>query len=186
MPRASLPPNRNRTELSEEQVDRVFWMFRALDRRVPIRHIPDGRTCFVVRPNPQGNGNIGEICFGNDIHPGQAILDPNSILSPQAAAAHEIAHYHRWLDGTELPQGQLDHIDEAMTSLTAVLRFTDRLEPIEVRQLISDALQRLQLHAQGVAVEQVPMPQPPPLEEAQADDAGAAPAAGAPLEGPAE
>jgi hypothetical protein len=148
MPRASLPPNRNNQPLTEDQVDRIFLTFRHLDPQVPVRHVQGRRTYFIVRANAEG-GLIGEICFGADIHPGAAILDPNSMMSPRAAAAHELAHYHRWADGTELPHGQLDNIDEALTSLVAVLRFQDRLEWIESRQLISDAIARLQMFVQG-------------------------------------
>ena len=149
MPRASLPPNRNNQPLTEGQVDRAVLTFRHLDPQVPVRHVPGKRTCFVVTMNVDGE-EVGEVCFGADILPGAAVLDPNSVMSSRAAAAHEIAHYHRWSDGTELQQGQMDNIDEALTSLTAVLRFQDRLDSIEVRQLISDAIQRLQMHLQGL------------------------------------
>src|SRR5712664_1438149 len=127
MPRASLPPNRNNQPLTENQVDRIFLTFRYLDPQVPVRHVPGKRTCFIVTAG-LGGEDVAEVCFGPDIHPGGAILDPNSIMSPRAAAAHEIAHYHRWADGTELPHGPLDNIDEALTSLAAVLRFQDRLD----------------------------------------------------------
>lgn len=154
MPRASLPPNRNNQPLTEAQVDRMFLTFRHLDPQVPVRYVPNRRTCFVVREDGEGN-EVGEICFGADIHPGAAILDPNSIMSPKAAAAHEIAHYHRWADGTEIAQGNMDNIDEALTSLFAVLRFQDKLESLESRQLISDAIARLQMHVLGQLPEQV-------------------------------
>lgn len=157
MPRASLPPNRNAQPLTEGQVDRVFLTFRHLDPSVPVRHVPGHRTCFVVRQAQDGT-DVGEICFGSDIHPGAAILDPNSVMGPQAAAAHEIAHYHRWADGTELPHGAMDNIDEALTSLVAVLRFQDKLGWIESRQLISDAIARLQMFVQGQQPGQVDLP----------------------------
>src|SRR5258708_24410433 len=144
MPRASLPPNGNHQALTDGQIDRMFLTFRHLDSRVNIRHVPGKRTCFVVTAGPEGD--VAEICFGPDIHPGGGILDPNSIMTPQAAAAHEIAHYHRWAEGTEPPQGALDNIDEALTRLTAGLRFHDKLEWIDTRQLISHSVQRLEMH----------------------------------------
>ena len=147
MPRASMPPNRNQQPLSEGQVDRVFLTFRHLDPSVPVRYVPVNRTCFVV------TGEVAEVRFGPDIHPGGG-LDPNSNMSVRAAAAHEVAHYHRWADGTELPHGQLDNIDEALTSLEAVLRFQE-LQWIEARQLISDAILRLNMFVQGQQPAQV-------------------------------
>src|SRR5687768_3847893 len=154
MPRASLPPNRNNQPLTENQVDRVFLLFRHLDKSVSVRHVPGQRTCFVVRQNPDGD-EIGEVCFGADIQPGVAILDPNSTMSSLAAAAHEVTHYYRWIDGTELPRGPLDNIDEAITSLVAVLKFQDKLEWSEKAQLISDALIRLRLHLDGQQPDEV-------------------------------
>jgi hypothetical protein len=66
----------------------------------------------------------------------------------QAAAAHELCHFYRWRDQTEIVADQLEEIDEALTSLEAVLRFPRELSPHEVRQLVSDAIQRLQIFCQ--------------------------------------
>jgi len=178
MPRASLPPHRNNQPLTDEQIDRIFLTFRHLDPQIPVRHVPGVRTCFVVRPTPEGN-NIGEVCFGADIHPGGAILDPNSIMSPRAAAAHECAHYHRWIDATALPQGAMDNIDEALTSLVAALRFQEKLEAVEVRSLISDAIARLAMFVLGQQPAQIDAAavEPPAAEEAQPGGGEAAPGA---------
>lgn len=174
MPRASLPPNRNNQPLTDDQIDRIFLLFRSLDPNVPVRYVPNKRTCFIVRQPPAG-GPVGEICFSADIHPGAAVIDPNSIMSPRAAAAHEIAHYHRWADATELPQGAMDNIDEALTSLSAVLRFQDRLDWIESRQLISDAIARLQMFVQGQQPAQVDIPPPQEMDGENEAAAGNAP-----------
>ncbi|KRQ15385.1 hypothetical protein AOQ71_10335 [Bradyrhizobium manausense] len=65
----------------------------------------------------------------------------------QAAAAHELCHYYRWRDKTEVEDGVLVHVDEALTSLEAVLRFP-KLGEHDIRQLVSDAIQRLQIFVQ--------------------------------------
>ena len=75
--------------------------------------------------------------------------------SPIHVAPDEIVHFHRWADGTELPHGAMDKVDEALTSLSAVLRFHDRLDWIETRQLISDAIARLQMFVLGQEPAQV-------------------------------
>ncbi len=87
----------------------------------------------------------GVIVFGPDIFPGTGVLDPNSELSMKAAAAHELSHYHRWRDTTELPVG---HLDEALTSLDAALRYARELSMHEIQQLIRDAVKRISLHRQ--------------------------------------
>jgi len=155
MPRPSLPTGRNQQPLSDAQVTRVIFMFRHLDPQAPVRYDAAQRTRFVVTED--ANGDHAEITFGPDIQPGGGLLDPNSTLSVLAAAAHEICHYHRWANGNELPHGPLDHIDEALTSLEAVLRFQEKLSSFEARQLISDAINRLLLFVQAQDV--VP-PQP--------------------------
>ena len=65
------------------------------------------------------------------------------------AVAHEITHYHRWRDTTEINDTRLEAIDEALTSLEAILRFPRQLNEHDVRQLVSDAIQRLQIFAQN-------------------------------------
>jgi hypothetical protein len=145
----SLLTGRNAQPLNEAAVLRIFYVFRGLDPDVSVRHDPDQRTAFCVTTEP-GGGETAEIRFGNDIKPGAGVLDPNSTLSVQAAAAHELSHYHRWNDGSELTDENLRQIDEALTSLDAVLRFQNKLSEFEVRQLVADAIQRLQLYVQGL------------------------------------
>jgi hypothetical protein len=64
----------------------------------------------------------------------------------QAAAAHEISHYHRWKDKTQIDDPDHHELDEAFTSLDAFLRFPE-LSDHERRQLVGDALQRLAMYA---------------------------------------
>lgn len=74
----------------------------------------------------------------------------------KAAAAHELSHYHRWRDTTELPVG---YLDEALTSLDAALRYSRALSSHEVQQLIRDPIKRISLHqhhVQSDAPERVP------------------------------
>ena len=89
---------------------------------------------------------VGVVYFGSDIYPGVGVADSNSALSMKAAVAHEISHFHRWQDKTELPLDTYRHLDEAMTSLDAALRFPKDLSDHDVHQLIRDALQRLTMH----------------------------------------
>ena len=58
-----------------------------------------------------------------DIYPGNVIADPNSSLSMLGTVAHEITHYHRWRDATEINDPGLEAIDEALTSLDPSLNF---------------------------------------------------------------
>jgi hypothetical protein len=44
----------------------------------------------------------------------------------------------------------MEHLDEALTSLQATLRYDRQLSDHDVRQLVSDAIQRLQLYVQGL------------------------------------
>ena len=70
---------------------------------------------------------------------------PLRALGLKAAAAHELTHYHRWTDKTELPENLPEHLDEALTSLQAIMRYHRQLGEHDVRQLVLDAIQRLQL-----------------------------------------
>ena len=54
--------------------------------------------------------------------------------SAQAAAAHEISHYYRWKDGTELNEDALTNIDEALTSLDAITRFQNYYRKVAVQR----------------------------------------------------
>ncbi|WP_413709139.1 hypothetical protein [Rhizobium sp. Rhizsp82] len=91
---------------------------------------------------------VCEIRYGADIFPGKSVVDPNSALSMRAAAAHELTHFHRWKDKTEVDGDHLVEIDEALTDLEAILRYYADFNDSEIRQLVSDAIQRLQIFAQ--------------------------------------
>jgi hypothetical protein len=116
-----------------------------------VRFDATSNTVFRVVPAHESDTGeeYGEIVFGPDIYPGGSIANPNSALSMRAAAAHELAHYHRWLNRTALPETDLEHIDEAMTSLEAVQRYGHRLDATEIVQLVGDALHRIGLHIQS-------------------------------------
>lgn len=143
----SLLAGRSTAPLNEAQVKSVAQNFIGLDGTVPFQHDPDGHTRFAVVD--EGGVDVGRVYFGPDIYPGQAVADPNSALSMKAAVAHEISHFHRWQDQTELPDGEHPHLDEAMTSIDASLRFAGQLSAHEIQQLIRDALQRIQLYVNG-------------------------------------
>jgi len=89
------------------------------------------------------------VTFGEDIYPGNAVLDPNASLSMLAAVAHEVTHFNRWRDKTEIDDARLESIDEALTSLDAILSFPRQLNDRDVRQLVADAIQRLQIYVQN-------------------------------------
>jgi len=141
---SSLIGGRNRAHLGDDDVRRVTNTLLGLERSANFRHEADARTRFIVEESDEGQ--VGTIVFGADIYPGPGVADPNSALSMQAAAAHELAHLHRWRDRTELPFGPLDHLDEALTSLEAALRYERTLSEHEVKQLIRDAVQRITLY----------------------------------------
>lgn len=139
----SLIGGRSNAPLDDRKVRSVTTTFVGLDPEVPFQLDPDGRTRFVVEDGD--DGEVGKVYFGPDVYPGAGVADPNSALSMKAAVAHEISHFHRWRDATELPLGQFTHLDEALTSLDAALRFSKDLSPHEIGQLIRDAVHRLQL-----------------------------------------
>ena len=144
--RASLLAGRNSAPLSDSEVVRVANTFIGLDREANFRHAAGEVTrCRVY---VQGGETICEIVYGADIFPGTSVVDPNSSLSMRAAAAHELSHFHRWRDKTELDGEHLTELDEALTSLDAVQRYQAHLNENEVRQLVADAMQRLQAFAQ--------------------------------------
>jgi len=139
----SLLHGRGNTPLTDEQQKTIAAAFYYFDRTANVRFDP-GRTRF--RPLA-GDPDINhEILFGPDILPGPNIADPNSCLNMRAAVAQELAHKARHDDATELNDPALEHIDEALTSLSAILRYQRKLEDYEILQLVSDAVQRLQLH----------------------------------------
>lgn len=145
--RESLLAGRHAAPLNSEEVRRVINTFLGLDGTAPVRYENGARTRFRV-VEEEGAEPLIEIVFGADIYPGIGVVDPNSSLSMQAAAAHELCHFYRWRDKTEIQEEDLVHIDEAMTSLEAILRFP-KLGEHDCRQLVSDAIQRLQLFVQG-------------------------------------
>lgn len=140
----SLLSGRSTDALTEGAIRSVASTFVGLGGRdIAYQHDTVGATRFVVEDD-EGE-EVGRVYFGRDIYPGTSVLDPNSALSMRAAVAHEISHVHRWRDRTELPLGVHRHLDEALTSLDAALRFPE-LSSHEVQQLIRDAMQRLQLY----------------------------------------
>jgi len=152
--RESLLAGRRLAPLDQKEITRAINTFLGLDRAAPVRYEEGVRTAF--RVVIEETEDIAEIVFGSDLYPGTGVVDPNSSLSVQAAAAHELTHYYRWRDGTEIVDGQLYEIDEALTSLEAILRFPRELDPHDIRQLVLDAIQRLQMYAQR------PRPDPHP------------------------
>ena len=149
--RDSLLAGRNGNPLNDAEITRVFNTFLGLEREIPVRYEPGTRTC--CRSAVTAKGEVyAEIVFSADIF-GIGVVDPNSSLGVQAAAAHELSHYHRWHNKTELTDPNLAEVDEALASLEAIQRYAKQLSDHEVRQLVADATQRLQLYAQRKAAE---------------------------------
>ena len=142
----SLLAGRNQLPLSPDDIRRATNTFLGLDSDVNVHYNPTAPTVFRVCREQSGE-EYGEIMFGPDIYPGPSVVDPNSALGLKAAAAHELTHFHRWKDKTALPDEAMEHLDEAQTSLQAILRYDRHLSEHDVRQLVSDATQRLQLYA---------------------------------------
>lgn len=145
----SLLAGRNQAPLTEKDIRRAINTFMGLDKNVNARYEPDGRTVFSVSQEENGE-EFGEIIFGPDIYPGRSVVDPNSALGLQAAAAHELTHYHRWKNKIALSDESMEHIEEALTSLHAILLYERHLYEQDIRQLISDAIQRLQIYIQNM------------------------------------
>ncbi len=136
---------RNQAPLEPNDVRRAINTFLGLDSTVVVRHDPTVQTGFRVSHDESGE-EFGEVVFGPDIYPGRAIVNPNAALSLDAAAAHELAHYYRWRDKTELPVDTMTPLDEALTSLEAILRYEQHLKSHDVRMLVSDAVQRISMY----------------------------------------
>ena len=147
---ASLLEGRNNVLLDDREKKRAANVFLGLDARVNARHEEGTRTRFVIGVDDAGE-EFGEVIFSADIYPGGNLTNPNASLSLDGAAAHELAHYYRWINKSELPHGELTHIDEAMTSLEAALRFSGKLSSGDIQGLISDALHRLRMHVAELA-----------------------------------
>lgn len=141
--RLSLLAGRNKAPLTTDEIRRAVNTFLGLDKSVTARYAEGSRTAFHELADE--TGTYGEIIFGPDIYPGSSVVDPNSALSLDAAAAHELTHYHRWKDKTALSGDDVEHLDEALTSLQAIFRYDRHLNETDVRQLVADAVQRLQL-----------------------------------------
>lgn len=133
--------------LSAAEIRRATNVFLGLDNTVNTRYEEGATTRFRVC-HDESDQEYGEIVFGPDIYPGWSVVDPNSALSLLAAAAHELTHYHRWKDKAALPNGSMEYVDEALTSLQAIMRYERHLSQSDMRQLISDAIQRVQLYVQ--------------------------------------
>ena len=141
---ASLQGGRNIRPLEQAEVNRVMSVCFNLDREANARYEPTSRTAF--RPIQGDDGLNHEIVFGPDVFPGPAIADPNACLSMRCAVAHELTHKSRHDNLTEINEPELEDIDEALTSLGAILRFQTDLSGQEIRELIGDANQRLMLY----------------------------------------
>lgn len=140
----SLLAGRNNAPLDNVAIKRASNTFLGFGEDVNVIYESGSTTRFRVVTDDAGE-EYGEVIFSEDIYPGQNIANPNSALSLAGAAAHELAHFHRWQGKTDLHHGHLVHIDEAMTSLEAALRYPHKLNSTDLQGLISDALQRLRL-----------------------------------------
>ena len=145
---SSLLAGRNKNPLTPEEVRRASNVFLGLDSKVNARYDQDSRTAFRTSVDAASGEKFGEIIFGPDIYPGSSVVDPNSALSLDAAAAHELTHYHRWRDKIAIDEVHLKHVDEALTSLQAIFRYGLQLNQTDMRLLIGDAILRLQLYVQ--------------------------------------
>lgn len=143
-PHNSLLAGRNVRPLTDSQIRQVAAIIVALEPNVAFDYRQEAKTSFHVRE--EGGEEYGEIVIGPDIYPGYSSVDPNSLLGVQAAVAHELTHYRRRLDAIELPHGVKQHLDEALTSLEAIVKYERHLTEIDVRQLVSDAIQRIYLY----------------------------------------
>lgn len=144
--RESLLAGRNTVPLTADEIRRAYNAFQGMDSSVAVRYQAGAHTCFHVGRDEREQ-EVPEIVFGDDIYPGRSVIDANSAMSMPATVAHELAHFHRWLNRTELPDLAMEHLDEALTDLDAIARFPS-LSHIDVRQLAADAAQRLHLFTQ--------------------------------------
>lgn len=142
---SSLLPGRNAAPLSDNDIKRIAHNLLGLDNNVAFRYVEGETTRFCVTQNENGE-EYGEIIFSRDVYPGNNVANPNSTLSLKSAIAHELSHFHRWQNRTELAHGYKAHLDEAMTSLEAALRYGHDMDKTDTEGLISDALRRIQLY----------------------------------------
>jgi hypothetical protein len=151
-----LPGTRNLAPLTQQEINRATSTFLGLDSDVPFRYEAGQATRFRIVAAQGGEEEYAEIVFSDDLYPGHNIANPNASLSMRAAVAHEIAHYYRWRDKRELDGADMQHLDEALTSLDAAQAFAGELSDNELQQLIADAMERLRLH-----IQQLGEPEPP-------------------------
>lgn len=139
--KASLPPGRGTQALTDHDKRSITETFRAhgYDEHIEFEEGHGTQSRFGVKID--GGQEIGYVKIGADIFPGSG-GSPNSKLDMPAAVAHEITHYERWKNKAELDKG---HLDEALTSLEAIMRCGNSLKRIHIEQLVADALQRLYL-----------------------------------------
>jgi len=142
--RESLLAGRNRADLEPNEILRAVNTVVGLDNTVPVRFEATQRTVFRVALDEAGQ-EYAEIVLGKDVYPGRSIVDPNSGLSMSGACVHELTHYYRWRDKRELLERHLEHVDEALTSLEAIVRYYSALEETDIRGLVADAIQRIEL-----------------------------------------
>jgi hypothetical protein len=146
MTRRSLLAGRNPSPLTPDDVRRVSNTFLGMEGSVNVVHDAQAETAFRVMRDERTGEQYGEIVFGPDIYPGASTIDPNSALSIDAAVAHELQHYHRWRNKAHLVDDELFHIDEALTSIEAIFRYESKLTDHDVRQLMADAMHRINLY----------------------------------------
>lgn len=132
--------------LDDRRQREVVSTFYYFDRTANAKY-DGGRTRFRPLDDPENPEINHEILFGPDIYPGPNLADPNSCLSLRGAVVHELTHKARHDDATEINALELEHIDEALTSLSAILRFQRKLEDHDIFGLVADAVQRLQKFA---------------------------------------
>jgi hypothetical protein len=165
-PQHSLLAGRNQTPLSPAEIRRAVNTFLGMDSTATTRYEAESPTVFRVEHDASGV-EYGEIAFGPDIYPGEGVVDPNSSLSLDAAAAHELTHYQRWRNKAALNDIAMIHLDEALTSLEAIVRYERHLNSQDVRQLVADAIQRLRLHAEGLKEANPTAAAVPPTSQAE-------------------
>jgi hypothetical protein len=135
------------TNRNAEEIGRFWDMLGGDPKRIQIDRAEGSRTAF--------NPRTGKVRFGSDVYPGRG-GSPNERLSMQAAVAHELRHLQRHEQALALAEPDLEHIDEAMTSLEAA-RLCPALNELQRFQLVLDAIQRLYRVPRGgrVALEPV-------------------------------
>jgi hypothetical protein len=130
-----LSAGRNRTGLTERQIEYCVWLWAtlggrrmaALDTSEASRH--STRTRFDERRNT--------VLLGADVYPGVGV-DANSRMTVPACLAHELAHAERFALGYRRPTDLPDVLlDEAETDLRAAFRLV--ISPAEREALVEDA-----------------------------------------------